>query len=313
MVKLNIGKQIGWSEHRSGWNYVLKMLEPLDDRSGILFDGNLDNSFGKEPSKKIRIPPYTESWIGFLHSSVSLCPFMKGFTTLDEILSSREFLQSLDHCRGIFTLSEYLAEYIGHKLKFKVEISSIKHPTETPETLFSFDRFLTDRKILHIGNWLRRITSFYSLKARGYKKIMLLNPNTVTYLVRELKYCQGPIDDNDITIMPHLGNDRYDELLAESIVFINLCDSSATNTIVECMVRHTPILVNKIQPVVEYLGKDYPFYYSSLEEAEKKIACPTLIKEAFDYLKLYPGKKELEGQHFLEIFLKSKIIHDLKN
>ena len=33
---------------------------------------------------------------------------------------------------------------------------------------------------------------------------------------------------------------------------------------------NTPIVINRLPAVVEYLGADYPFYFNSLEEARDK-------------------------------------------
>jgi hypothetical protein len=95
------------------------------------------------------------------------------------------------------------------------------------------------------------------------------------------------IEDNhkSVKILEHLNNDEYDELLTENIVFINLVDASAANTIIECIVRNVPIIVNKIPPVVEYLGKNYPCYYESLREAADKCTDPSMIQNAHEYLK----------------------------
>ena len=61
--------------------------------------------------------------------------------------------------------------------------------------------------------------------------------------------------------MEHLCDEDYDELLSENIVFVNLVDASAVNTIIECVVRGTPIVVNRLPAVVEILGEMYPLYY----------------------------------------------------
>ena len=52
---------------------------------------------------------------------------------------------------------------------------------------------------------------------------------------------------------------------------MDLYDSSANNGVVECIMRNTPILVNRIPATEEYLGKDYPFYFDSLNECFDKI------------------------------------------
>jgi hypothetical protein len=66
-----------------------------------------------------------------------------------------------------------------------------------------------------------------------------------------------------VSIINNLSNNEYDELLSENIVFINLVDASAVNTLIECIVRDTPILVNRHPAVVELLGDSYPLYYNS--------------------------------------------------
>jgi hypothetical protein len=48
----------------------------------------------------------------------------------------------------------------------------------------------------------------------------------------------------------------------------NLEDANAHNTIVECIKFNTPIIINKLPAVVEYLGEDYPLYYKNVDELE---------------------------------------------
>jgi hypothetical protein len=63
-----------------------------------------------------------------------------------------------------------------------------------------------------------------------------------------------------VDFIHYLENDQYDKLLTQNIVYINLVDASAVNTVIECVVRNTPIIVNKHPAVVEILGDDYPLY-----------------------------------------------------
>lgn len=51
-----------------------------------------------------------------------------------------------------------------------------------------------------------------------------------------------------------LSNEAYDRLLTENIGFVALHDASANNTVIECIARATPLLVNPLPAVVEYLG-----------------------------------------------------------
>ncbi len=71
---------------------------------------------------------------------------------------------------------------------------------------------------------------------------------------------------NSVTTITQLDNTEYDKLLSNSVVMIKLEDASAVNTIIECIIRNTPVMVNRLPAVVEYLGPKYPLYYDNLSE-----------------------------------------------
>lgn len=85
---------------------------------------------------------------------------------------------------------------------------------------------------------------------------------------------------NSVKILDTLSNDQYDNILTKNIVYINLIDAAAVNTILECAIRMTPIIVNKLPAVMEILGEDYPLYIENID----KITCKD-IKRAHLYLK----------------------------
>ena len=61
------------------------------------------------------------------------------------------------------------------------------------------------------------------------------------------KHCNEYVNHlcDNIVVQERLSNDHYDSLLAENIVFINLIDASAVNTVLECIVRNTPFINHK--------------------------------------------------------------------
>ena len=112
------------------------------------------------------------------------------------------------------------------------------------------------------------------------------------------KYIQGMIeqiinDYNSVIELSRLSNDDYDNLLTKNIVFLNLVEASACNTLIECVVRNVPIVINKIPAVVEMLGNSYPLYYDTMAEAGeivtnvKKIIAQAKTKLTFWNLNKY--------------------------
>lgn len=110
----------------------------------------------------------------------------------------------------------------------------------------------------------------------------------------------------EVEIIKYLNNNDYDILLKNNIVFIKLVGASAVNTVLECIVRNTPIVVNKLPAIVEMLGDSYPLYYNSLDECTENITMKN-IEKAFNYLKnLNKNKFKIETfkQNFNEMLKK---------
>jgi hypothetical protein len=91
------------------------------------------------------------------------------------------------------------------------------------------------------------------------------------------------IDFGGVEELDRVSNEEYDELLATNIVFLELFGAGANNVVVECMVRSTPLLINRLPATVEYLGYDYPLFYSDLYQAADLLS-GNAIDEAHSYL-----------------------------
>lgn len=181
-----------------------------------------------------------------------------------------------------------------------------------------------NRQLVQVGNWLRNVFSIYELALPDScvvkSKSILRNKNADNYfapegflnwlyndLNKEMKtviigneivpcrnafinmHIKGLYDcivnmESSVSEIGFLDNQAYDDLLSKNIVFLNLVDASACNTLLECIMRNTPVLVNPIPPVVEMLGKNYPLYYNSLYEASKLLENPDAIRKAYEYL-----------------------------
>ena len=115
---------------------------------------------------------------------------------------------------------------------------------------------------------------------------------------------------NSVRVIENISNEEYDELLSRNVVFINLHDGSAVNTIIECIVRATPIVVNKTEFTTELLGEGYPLYYNNYandfcktNDEIKRLLNRCSIYRAHLYLKMLP-KKKYTIEYFLKTILK---------
>ena len=65
------------------------------------------------------------------------------------------------------------------------------------------------------------------------------------------KYVQGMLrtlhdTERTVRVLPLCDDEAYDRLLTENLVFLCLLDASAVNTVLECIVRNTPIVVYRL-------------------------------------------------------------------
>lgn len=332
--------------HRSGWQYVYDSLKYLhSDESSLFLDLYVDRTFhwNLDVNKQIGVVPYTTPWVGFIHHT-----FDTSFSKYNchALFSCGEFLKSLHCCQGLCVLSEYLKCKLRaelDKLGMNTPVYVFTHPTEMAVPHFDCDKFTAncDRKLLHIGGWLRNIYSFYRLNSAGYRKVALKGKNMSNYFplsgfmntvhmalsaqdaeepvmqtprsnasrneTHEYKGRRLQVVNNwhkhfyeDLTrtmksvdFMEYLENAQFDQLFTENIVFLHLVDASAVNTILECIARHTPIIVNDHPAVVEMLGHDYPLYYRAdsnnhakiNEQVQKLLLDNVVLHQAHTYLR----------------------------
>jgi glycosyltransferase involved in cell wall biosynthesis len=275
--------------HRSGWDYVLKGLLTLQrvgrqKGAGVIFDSCVENTFMWSQSADSN--KYTSGWVGVIHHTFS---HHCGPYNCCSLFSMPNFIESLDHCKALIVLSEYLGQKVRVALddigKSNVIVKAFKHPTEFVDkssmwVSMSFDLI----PLVHIGDFLRNKQAFFNLKT-SWSKILV---NTKRSNESGIS-CAGEIVEiqgfpSDIEVIGPLSDKDYDNLLSKSVVFLNLYDVSACNTLIECMVRATPVLVNRHPAVVEYIGEDYPGLYDTIEDAEELLRRPDYICEMHRYL-----------------------------
>lgn len=344
--KINLGKQKIFGYHRSGWNFAIQALSPLHNPEGVLFDGCLEHQFlfqhtriGKRSPRileKMRVDgvfqrlatseekgiiPYEKPWVGLLHNPHAM-PIWFSYQTSPQKLFEKEVWQaSLPHCIGLFALSEYYAEWLREQTGKPVSV--LTHPTEIPDKKFDFDQFLTNsqKKVIQIGWWLRKLHSIYQLPLAqdnplNYQKVRLGflfdsgEAALAQLMQKEARIYKIQVDESylaNTTVIQHVPDDEYDDLLSKNIAFLDLYDSSANNAIIECIARGTPLLVNPLPAVKEYLGDDYPMYFNTLKEAADKALDTSLILETHEYLKSCEIRQKLSAEYFLESFCKSQV------
>ncbi len=315
--KINVKSQLKvlYGMHRSGWVYALHSIKKLHNRRGVYFDSFIERTFYWNPDG---IKPHLEPWVGVIHVPPNIPRWFQYEQSNERIFKTPAWKASLPFCRGLFTLSCYHKKYLERKVE--VPVNSLFFATETPKIQWTWERFISNpqKKIVQIGWWLRKLHTIFQLETSKYDKVFLNAehklPDGLLLKERKILEKEGTFATSmyqTAKSVPYLNNRDYDKWLSENLVIANLYDTSANNLIAECMVRNTPILINRLPAVEEYLGGDYPLYFASLEEAARKAEDLDLIYEGHRYLTNHPVKEKLSGESFLKSLMESEIYKSL--
>jgi Glycosyl transferase family 2 len=256
-----------WPEHREGWTYVQRILaEELCCDDGIAFVSSIEERLYNEG-------PITEPWVGMVHQ-VPVHDLPR-YPDLTRLLQRDDWQASMKHCLGLWTLCDYNRVFL-EQAGVNVPIGVLPYVTPLDRPKFDWDTFQSSpRRLLHVGQYLRNFQTFYDLKLTGWEKLLLTPPK---WGLRS----EGLAINDSVTLLDRVDDESYDRLLAESVVALDIRDAGATTTIVECMARTTPICINNVGAVGEYLGVNYPLYHDGnisdvLQDDER-------IRAAHEYL-----------------------------
>jgi hypothetical protein len=278
-------------EHRGGWKTIINNLEKNDffnNSSDIYFFDMIEKQFLWDTNYYCN-----NKWAGIIHCTQFTPPYLN-IINIKYLFNNPNFIKSLKNCIYIVCLAKNVTNYMQKRfdeLNINVKLYTLKHPIGCDDIImFNVNDYInnTDKYLLQIGQQLRKMSSIYRLKdTNGHKKKWLTGTKNfdkcIVLLKKEIEYLNIKNITIDVEMYYTETYEEYDILLLKNIVFIDLFDAAANNTVLECIVRGTPIIVNRIEGVVEYLGEDYPLYFNNLDDVPRLLNIDNIMK-AHEYL-----------------------------
>jgi len=272
-------------EHRGGWQTVLDYLQGhqfYNENSEYKFFDVVEHQFLWNTNFYC-----DKKWSGIIHCTQKTPDYLN-CVNIRFMFDNHNFIRSLDNCFLLICTSEYTRRYTIEqlvKLGKNVPTICIKHPINEPGIPFDINKFNENqnKQIIQIGQQLRIMSSIYLINAPpNFSKIWLTGTKNTGHVTRLLHLENKCVDQSSVKMYYTDTFQEYDELLSKNIVFLHLFDAAANNTVLECIIRNTPIIVNRIESVVEYLGEDYPLYFNEISEVPDLL---NKVEQAHIYLK----------------------------
>lgn len=300
------------SEDRPEVKFLYSTLKPFHNTQGDILDLYVDETFGinRDVYKALKIIPYNSPWYGFIHDEFISSPELesslrccKGLFVFSDRLKRKIQKECSKRSIGVKINTLYLpVAEPTQKFNIKQLGTKIIHISSRHEITFSFykTRFEIEKKLgplgfLCFGSDFRNITPLQKLIVGANSKAI---PSE--NLVRDIKVnidqtnkwnkrLLADIDQmvRSVTVVKECDcGCELDKLLSQNIVFCNIDreSSSAIRVLNECIVRNTPVIINKHPIAVELLGEFYPLYYDRIHQNIRGTISFSMIKQAHKYL-----------------------------
>lgn len=287
--------------HCFGWDYLIhKLYQNLAlGEGGIVLDDFVETYFWEIDKK-----PHSSPWIGILHYTPT-APTHLGGKTLEDLLKLEKFQESLKWCKLLVVLCHTTREFLLDKIAIPIKVV---HMAKEAICNFSLDAYLENPTMFHAGHYLRSYAKYYYFNTDLKRILNICYPWHLEALSKDLAFhevCPCDFKQRVAVFNGFLPDSEYVELLRTRLSFCWLYDSGANNAVLESIVSHAPIVVNRISPIVEYLGDDYPLYFDNIcHDPDRFLLNQEILSKTILYLK--NRSKYFTCDKFVEFFLSIK-------
>ena len=272
-------------EHRGGWRTVMQHalkqgVLSVNNRGGQLMLIDCSEKWFVWGGQR---PPWEEGvrepWVGMIHSTANLPATYPTKETMQGLLATPAFVASVPWCRLIIVFAECQARDLRLLLP-TVPVVVMYHPIGMEaNAVFSMKSFLDRRgkwEVVFLGQQYRRLSTLTALQV-PYPKVWLpgsSKDNNSTFMVKHSRDAAAPKPNLDSFRIAYIrSHDEYDWMLLNNIVVIDVWDAAANNAVLEAIGMNNPVHINKHPAVVEYLGANYPLFFTDVDSLQ------TLLKD----------------------------------
>ena len=281
-------------KHFNGWVSIIEslskvftrqdfILHPFLDRDTLFFPDNLTILKGKP-------------WVGIIHFPTHGAPLLHPEVNSINVVKKINASEYKDRCNGLIVLTNKAKDVLS---KFTdIPIHRLWHPKFVGKNTFDITSYFRNPIIRHPGKAYRDFYPYFQFNT-GLKKEIHIEPESKWLIDQTLELSGALINDSISINTTFLKENKYIKNLITSIGFGYWFDCEASNSILEHLMTHTPIVANRLPSIVEYLGKDYPMYYDDIKmDPDKFLLDKKIIHDTSSYLKDRSKKNRFTVENF---------------
>jgi hypothetical protein len=258
--------------HHTGWPWVRRYLRALESDDGLPLDDAVDYSY--RAGKHVVAPLREEPWGAIFHQPADFPDWFPGYKTSPSVWMERaEWRRSAPHLVLAVAMCNPLADWLEARLECPV--LRLLHPAAPARESFDLERFEARPRVVQLGHHLRNLQAIRQLRpvqGMEYVDVRLKGPvpeRRQRAVEEHWKSLGSRVRHPGVSVWSPLDDASYERLLAESVVFVEFLSAAAANVVVECMMRATPLVVNRLPAIEDYLGRDYPLFYDDIADAHR--------------------------------------------
>jgi len=287
------------------WSWVVNQLqERFGDGTGMVFDDHVDRTFIEHGETT----PYQEPWVGVIHHAPGLPEWFHPAThRLEYLLSSPAFQDSLEHCKGLVTLCPPNADFLQAMMP-SLPLTMLPHPCPLEGfPKWSWDAFHENRRkqFIQVG-WSKRNHRFIDqafVPSPLYRKVWLKPlPTDVMTTAMAVLDSLSPYRKRGTygkpEVIERVSDGEYDRLLTRNVMGTEFLAAGASTTVLDCITRNAPLIVNRLPALEAYLGKDYPLFFETISMVPNLLD-PSIVKAGHEYLATM-DKSFLDVSYFIK-------------
>lgn len=276
--------------HFYGWGYIIETL-----KSRLIFKKNapvLDTWADSYHDDHQLCLLKNNQWVGILHSLTSES---RDFN-LNRFFSSQVYNDCVDNCILLLTTSEHSRKYCLNKTS--IPVKTLLHPKLDTGHYFNLNKYLNNPILRHSGFFGRNIKKFIDFNSNIPKQIYCDRPSRLKTYTAALNQRSSIEFFNG-----YLEKKEYINTFTKSIGYSYYDDCSASNSILEHIMTRTPLLVNRLPAIEEYIGADYPMFLDDMpENIDSLLTNRNFLEDVSSYLGTRSKKKEFSLDYFIDFF-----------